>query len=87
VIDCGLMLPFSHEYDLFHAKLSSPLPPYAICSVPPTPNAELGVGARRTQTYLIATEDISDTHILKRGLSLLRPDVENFFRFIDICWR
>lgn len=40
--------------------------------------------ARRTQTYLIATEGTSDTHILKRALSLLRPDVEDFFRFIDI---
>lgn len=40
--------------------------------------------ARRTQTYLIATEGTSDTHILKRGLALLRPDVEDFFRFIDI---
>ncbi|MDI9777089.1 hypothetical protein EQ845_12225 [Pseudomonas putida] len=40
--------------------------------------------ARRTQTYLIATEGTSDTHILKRGLALLRPDIEDFFRFIDI---
>ncbi|NWF17157.1 hypothetical protein HX785_26005 [Pseudomonas reactans] len=40
--------------------------------------------ARRTQTYLIATEGTSDTHILKRALSLLRPDIADFFRFIDI---
>ncbi|MCU0093713.1 HEPN/Toprim-associated domain-containing protein [Pseudomonas koreensis] len=40
--------------------------------------------ARRTQTYLIATEGTSDTHILKHGLALLRPDIEDFFRFIDI---
>lgn len=40
--------------------------------------------ARRTQTYLIATEGTSDTHILKRSLALLRPDIEDFFRFIDL---
>jgi hypothetical protein len=47
-------------------------------------NEEFVAGARREQTYLLATEGTSDTHILKRGLSLLRPDVEDFFRFIDI---
>lgn len=47
-------------------------------------NEEFIAGARRAQTYLLATEGTSDTHILKRGLSLLRPDVEDFFRFIDI---
>ena len=41
-------------------------------------------GARRTDTYLIATEGTSDTHILKRAIVLLRPDVEDFFRFIDL---
>lgn len=47
-------------------------------------NEDFVAGARRAQTYLLATEGTSDTHILKRGLSLLRPDVEDFFRFIDI---
>ena len=47
-------------------------------------NEEFVTGARRAQTFLLATEGTSDTHILKRGLSLLRPDVEDFFRFIDI---
>lgn len=46
-------------------------------------NEDFVDSARRTQTYLIATEGTSDTHILKRGLSLLRPDIEDFFRFID----
>ncbi|WP_028103273.1 HEPN/Toprim-associated domain-containing protein [Pseudoduganella violaceinigra] len=41
-------------------------------------------GARRTQTYLIATEGSSDTHILKRAIALLRPDIQDFFRFIDV---
>ncbi|WP_440973606.1 HEPN/Toprim-associated domain-containing protein [Pseudomonas koreensis] len=47
-------------------------------------NEDFVSSARRTQTFLIATEGTSDTHILKRGLSLLRPDIEDFFRFIDI---
>ena len=47
-------------------------------------NGDFVAGARRTQTYLLATEGTSDTHILKRGLTLLRPDIEDFFRFIDI---
>jgi hypothetical protein len=40
--------------------------------------------ARRTQTFLIATEGSSDVHILKDALQLLRPDVQDFFRFIDV---
>lgn len=47
-------------------------------------NEDFVPGARRTQTYLLATEGTSDTHILKRGIALLRPDIEDFFRFIDI---
>jgi HEPN/Toprim N-terminal domain 1 len=44
-------------------------------------------GARRTQTYLIATEGSSDTHILKRAFGLLRPEIADFFRFIDVSER
>jgi HEPN/Toprim N-terminal domain 1 len=40
--------------------------------------------ARRTQTFLIATEGSSDVHILKHALSLLRPEIFDFFRFIDV---
>jgi hypothetical protein len=47
-------------------------------------NEDFVVGARRTDTYLIATEGTSDTHILKRAIALLRPDIEDFFRFIDL---
>ncbi|SDD59060.1 hypothetical protein SAMN05216345_111174 [Cupriavidus sp. YR651] len=47
-------------------------------------NGDFVAGARRTQTYLIATEGTSDTHILKRGFALLRPDIKDFFRFIDV---
>jgi hypothetical protein len=41
-------------------------------------------GARRTETFLIATEGSSDVHILKHALEILRPGVADFFRFIDV---
>lgn len=40
--------------------------------------------ARRTETFLIATEGSSDVHILKHALDLLRPEIADFFRFIDV---
>lgn len=40
--------------------------------------------ARRTETFLIATEGCSDVHILKHALALLRPGIADFFRFIDV---
>lgn len=45
---------------------------------------EFLAGARRSQTFLIATEGSSDTHILKHAFSLLRPGIRDFFRFIDM---
>ena len=44
-------------------------------------------GARRTQTFMIATEGTSDAHILKHSFNLLRPEVADFFRFIDVTER
>ncbi|MDF6002655.1 HEPN/Toprim-associated domain-containing protein [Pseudomonas aeruginosa] len=43
--------------------------------------------ARREQTILIATEGSSDVHILKRAIEVLRPEVADFFRFIDVSER
>ena len=43
--------------------------------------------ARRAQTFLVATEGSSDTHILKHALSLLIPEAQDFFRFIDVSQR
>jgi hypothetical protein len=40
-------------------------------------------GARREQTILIVTEGKSDARILRHALDLLRPDIADFFRFID----
>ena len=41
-------------------------------------------GVRREQTFLIATEGSSDTRIVKHAISLLRPDIADFFRFVDV---
>ncbi len=49
--------------------------------------AEFVPNARRTQTFLIATEGSSDAHILKHALALLRPEIADFFRFIDVSER
>ncbi|MCU7914774.1 MAG: hypothetical protein KZQ65_02445 [Candidatus Thiodiazotropha sp. (ex Gloverina cf. vestifex)] len=43
--------------------------------------------ARRTQTFLVVTEGSSDTHILKHAFSILRPDIKDFFRFMDVSER
>jgi hypothetical protein len=40
--------------------------------------------ARRTETFLIATEGSSDVHILAHALALLRPGIADFFSFIDV---
>jgi len=50
-------------------------------------NGDFVAGARRSQTYLIATEGSSDTHILKRSIELLLPEVQDFFRFIEVADR
>lgn len=44
-------------------------------------------GPGRRQTTLVATEGSSDVHILTHALKLLRPDVADFFRFIDVSDR
>jgi hypothetical protein len=46
--------------------------------------AEFFPNARRTETFLIATEGSSDVHILRHALLLLRPGIADFFRFIDV---
>lgn len=44
-------------------------------------------GARREQALLIVTEGSSDVHILKHAIVLLMPEVQDFFRFIDVSER
>ncbi len=43
--------------------------------------------ARRQETFLIATEGSSDAHILRHAIELLRPEMSDFFRFIDMSER
>lgn len=43
--------------------------------------------ARRTDTFLVATEGSSDVHIISHALALLRPGILDFFRFIDVSER
>lgn len=40
-------------------------------------------GARRKQKILIATEGASDARIIQRTMNLFRPDVADFFNFVD----
>ena len=47
-------------------------------------NSEFVPNARRTQTFLIVTEGSSDTYILRHAFSLIRPEVADFFRFVDM---
>lgn len=41
-------------------------------------------GAGRKQKVLIATEGASDARIIKRALEVFRPDVADFFNFVDV---
>ncbi len=41
-------------------------------------------GARQKQKVLIATEGASDARIIRRSLDVLRPDVADFFNFVDV---
>ncbi len=41
-------------------------------------------GARKKQKILIATEGASDSRIIRRSLEILRPDVADFFNFVDV---
>ena len=39
------------------------------------------------QTFLVATEGSSDTNILRHAFAMLRPEIGDFFRFIDVSER
>jgi hypothetical protein len=49
--------------------------------------SEFNGNARRAETFLVATEGSSDAHILRHALALMRPEVLDFFRFIDVSER
>lgn len=46
--------------------------------------SDFAAGASRSQTVLVATEGTSDSSILKRAFSTLRPDIADFFQFVDV---
>ena len=46
--------------------------------------SDFAAGASRTQTILVATEGTTDSRILQRAFSTLRPDIADFFRFVDV---
>ncbi len=45
---------------------------------------DIQVNARRRDKFLIATEGSTDSNVIKYALHLLRPDIEDFFHFIDM---
>lgn len=45
---------------------------------------DFNAGTRRKQTILVATEGTSDARIIEKALNLLKPDIADFFRFIDV---
>lgn len=45
---------------------------------------DFAAGASRPQKILVATEGTTDSSILKRAFSKLRPDIADFFRFVDV---
>ena len=46
--------------------------------------SDFAAGASRPQTILVATEGTTDSRILKRAFAILRPDLADFFRFVDV---
>lgn len=45
---------------------------------------EFNPSAKRRESFLIATEGSSDVKILTRAFEVLRPEISDFFRFIDV---
>lgn len=46
--------------------------------------ADFAAGASRSQMILVATEGTTDSRILKRAFCTLRPEVADFFQFVDV---
>lgn len=49
-----------------------------------TNEKEIFVGVEEADKFLIVTEGSSDTFIIKKSLELLRPDIVDFFTFVDM---
>jgi len=49
-----------------------------------TNDKEVFVGVKEADKFLIVTEGSSDTFIIKKSLKLLKPDILDFFTFVDM---
>lgn len=49
-----------------------------------TNDKEIFVGVEEADKFLIVTEGSSDTFIIRKSLELLRPDILDFFTFVDM---
>ncbi len=49
-----------------------------------TNEKEIFIGVEETDKFLIVTEGSSDTFIIKKSLELLKPDILDFFTFVDM---
>lgn len=49
-----------------------------------TNEKEIFVGVEETDKFLIVTEGSSDTFIIRKALELLKPDILDFFTFVDM---
>lgn len=49
-----------------------------------TNDKEIFVGVEETDKFLIVTEGSSDSFIIKKSLELLKPDILDFFTFVDM---
>lgn len=91
----GSLINILHPYSILRVLAGSPKNQDAEVTWQYGPLVEAGwadkrefvANARRSQTFLIATEGSSDAFILKHALSLLRPEIADFFRFIDVSER
>lgn len=91
----GVLIDFLHPYAVL--RLLAECPPNleldVVWQYGPLVHAgwaevdEFNPSARRAQTVLIATEGTSDIHVLTHAITLLRPEVADFFRFIDVSER
>lgn len=91
----GCLIRFLHPYSALRllAKVPENLQANVVWQYGPLVSAgwakeeEFEPNARRMQTFLIVTEGTSDISILKKAISLLRPGIEDLFRFIDVSER
>ncbi|QKF58415.1 HEPN/Toprim-associated domain-containing protein [Aliarcobacter lanthieri] len=89
------LISFLHPYSLLRilAECSSNLSEKVIWQYGPLVEAgwakeeDFKANVKREHRFLIATEGSSDVHILKHAFSILKPEIEDFFYFIDVTER